>query len=156
MIDRIIMNLFEGSNEFYDMCELTDNTIILCNNITTKSYISDLILHCEDGNIKKIAVFYNEDDKYKEPLIKVSDGGCNYYPVMSLTCGKQKIIVTLLPEVVMSKIKNPEDLWFCDGKQIYALTEFIGYKEIYNDLYKNILQGRLGTFTGEYYKEFED
>ena len=53
MIDRIIMNLFEGSNEFYDMCELTDNTIILCNNITTKSYISDLILHCEDGNMKK-------------------------------------------------------------------------------------------------------
>ena len=86
----------------------------------------------------------------------MSDGGCNYHPVMSLTCGKQKIIVTLLPEVVMSKIKNPEDLWFCDGKQIYALTEFIGYKEIYNDLYKNILQGRLGTFTGEYYKEFED
>ncbi len=64
----------------------------------------------------------------------------------------KNLFTTEVPFVL--QCSNPYDLWFCDTNnneiQLYSLTEFKRYNEIWNDgiyeLYKSILCGKFGCY----------
>ena len=143
---------YEDNNLMY---QITENTIILCNNYKLMASLAEEIINTINGQAE-----YNDYDCDEEDVGKAK---------CTLNFGLQKVIdingqtITLCMEPAMVyKAKNIEDIWFFDWSGtddnykefIYPMTIFKGSFEVWesglDEVYKMIVDGRYGTYDGKW------
>ena len=145
---------FETKDGQNVLCELTNNTIILCNSYETMDFIADEILNTI--NLK------SEHNEYICTSISDIENA-----KMELAFGLQRVIningqkITLgLEPSIIYKSKSVQDIWFVDFDcynkfMVYALSIFEGCDKGYENLdvlYENIVNGRYGCYDGKWVK----
>lgn len=147
---------FETKDEQNVLCELTDNTIILCDSYETMDFIADEILNTIN--------FKAEHNKYSCDVSDIENAK------MELAFGLQRIIdingqkITLaLEPSIIYKSKSVQDIWFIwfidyenyNKFAVYALSMFKDCDKDYENLdvlYKNIVNGQYGCYNGKWVK----
>ena len=137
------------------MCQITENTIILCSNYDLMNSLAEEIVNTINGKAEYNDYYCDEEDV----------GKAKY----ELNFGLQKVIdingqtITLCLEPAMIyKAKEIEDIWFFDWNGtdynykecIYPMTIFEGSLEVWesglDEVYKMIVGGRYGTYDGKW------
>ena len=145
-------NTYEDNNLMY---QITENTIILCNNYDLMESLAKEIVNTINGKAE-----YNDYDCDEEDVGKAK---------FILNFGLQKVIdingqtITLCIEPAMIyKAKEIRDIWFFDwsGKgdtykeSIYPMTVFKGCLEVWksglDEVYKMVVGGRYGAYDGKW------
>ena len=143
---------FDTNNE-NNQLDLTENTIILCNNYNLMDSLAEEIINTINGEAEYNDYCCDEDDVGKAKYEM-------YFGLQRvIDVNGQKIILCLEPAMIY-RAKNIEEIWFCDwsGKDdsykesIYPMTVFIGSHEVWDDgldkVYKMIVSGRYGCYDG--------
>lgn len=142
---------YTDQNNYID--NITDNCIILCEDSSIKSFLSQQIQDiCDGKHLTEGHDYYADDDC--QPKIT---NRFEYLPTAHLTINDtQKVYITIeAPFVLMTK--QPEDIWFAiktkDNKiSIYPFRIFKGYKEDWERgvecVYKSVIAGRYGCYNG--------
>ena len=147
-----------SKDEFVD---LTSNTIILCSNRESleklgeafqKSFVDNKL---ENNNV----ICYYQTSEYDEKLNVKSEVIYPNTHIYSVNNGKQKIIMTIEPIIILS-LKDTWDLWFVDSNnreiKYWSLAEFKGYgshglkEHSVIDIYKSAVDGRFGCLIDKY------
>jgi len=145
------------TKEEIELSELTNNTIILCQNSELKykliTELNKIITGEADREESNVSYSTNDDEDVGMKLVST------YKPttIYDINNGEQRIIVTVEAPTILS-MENINDLWFL-GKlssndnevSMYALTEFSGHKEFWEQqgaegIYLNTIRGRYGTY----------
>lgn len=147
---------FETKDEENILCELTNNTIILCDSYETMDFIANEILNTINLKV--------EHNKYSCDVSDVENAK------MELAFGLQRVIdingqkITLaLEPSIIYKSTSVQDIWFIwfidyenyNKFAIYALSMFKDCDKDYENLdvlYKNIINGQYGCFDGKWVK----
>lgn len=134
-----------------EMLDLTNNTIILCTNPTIKNDLVKLFIKeiGKDGDLLN----YDSDEKTDTLSIEIL-----FLPTTILNCRDQRFVVTVEPSIILASL-TPKDIWFCNGDEIYAFTDFARYLYEWDKgithVYKSTVAGRYGTYTGEFLSNYE-
>ena len=165
MLEKIKFNSDKFDSTNSELLELTNNTIILCDNYLTKCVITrEIMKSFNDENYDGCDYYYNYNDIYKVEV--------QYMPTtilkiqmkrMEEIIGKnnniiykkpQRIIVTTeCPFVLQCQSQN--DLCFAESDNddkihLYHFTDFKGHEETFDKglyyLYKEVLSGKYGGF----------
>jgi len=158
MVDGILFTdkRFDTNNE-NNQLDLTENTIILCNNYDLMNSLAEEIINTINGKAEYNDYYCDEEDVGKAKYEM-------YYDLQRvIDVNGQKIILCLEPAMIY-RAKKVEDIWFYDwvGKDddykefIYPMAVFIGSHEIFNDgldkVYKWIVNGKFGCYDGNWVK----
>lgn len=151
---------FKKEEDYNVLGELTNNTIILCNNWKIMQTLTDEIIKTVNGEAE-----YNnydcddEDVGNAKTLIR--------FGLQSIIgIGDQRITLALEPSIIY-KANNIEDIWFIDWsgndeieefppykESIYPMLVFKGSRKVWEDgkdeVYKTICNGRYGCFNGKW------
>ena len=150
---------FRKDND-YNLLELTENTIILCNNHQLMCTLSDEIFNTINGNAEYNDYYCNAEDFGKAKY----DLRFGLQQVIDIN--GQKITIGLEPSIVY-KANNPEDIWLfdyrgCDEIEslpkyeefIYPILIFKGSRKTWEDgkdaVYQTICNGRYGCYNGKW------
>lgn len=148
---------FKTEDDYNLLCELTKNTIIICNNYKLMDTLTKEIINTINGLAE-----YNNYDCEDEDVGNAK---------VILQFGLQRIIdingqrITLaLEPAILYKANSIDDIWFFNWSGgaagavykeiIYPMTIFKGSHEVWNkgkdDVYKTICNGRYGTYDGRW------
>lgn len=137
------------------LCQITDNTIILCANHRLMCSLAEEIFNTINGNAE-----YNDYDCDEEDVSKAKYE-LNFGLQKVIDINGQKIILCLEPAMIY-KAKHIRDIWFADwiGKDddykesIYPMTIFKGSNEVWDsgldEVYKMVVGGRYGCYDGSW------
>ena len=137
------------------MSEMTENTIILCNNYRLMSTLAEEIVNTINGNAE-----YNDYDCDADDVGKAKYE-LNFGLQKVIDVNGQKIILCLEPAMVY-RAKQIKDLWFADTlekdgiyeESVYPLTIFEGSNEIWDSgldkVYSHVVGGRFGCYDGNW------
>lgn len=135
------------------MCQITENTIILCNNYKLMDSLAKEIINTINGKAE-----YNDYDCDDEDIGKARYE-LNFGLQKVIDINGQKIILCLEPAMIY-KAKQIRDIWFVDcfgtddnyKESIYPMTVFKGSHEVWDSgldtVYKTIVSGRYGCYNG--------
>ena len=146
---------FETKDNYNLLCDLTNNTIILCSNYKLMDTLCDEIINTVNGQAE-----YND---YWCENVDINNAKLELWFGLQriIDINGQKITLSLEPSIIY-KSKNIEDLWFIDwiGKgesykeSIYPITIFKGSQEKWDEgldeVYKYIVNGRYGCYDGKW------
>lgn len=144
--------------EYYNVIDFTENTIILCNNYKLMDSLTKEILNTVNGKAE-----YNDYWCDYEDVGKAKIELC-FGLQRIININGQKITLGLEPSLVY-KANKPEDIWFFDYKGKYGEEEPLKYEEFIYPLlifkgsheaweegkdrvYENICNGRYGCYEG--------
>ena len=158
MVEQIVFNdkRFDTNNE-NNQLDLTDNTIILCNNYNLMDSLADEIVNTINGRAE-----YNDYWCDDEDIGKAKYEMC-FGLQRAIDINGQKIILCLEPAMVY-RAKKIEDIWFYDWigegdsykESVYPMNVFIGSHDVWNEgldkVYKMIVAGRYGCYDGKWTK----
>lgn len=135
------------------LCQLTKNTIILCNNYCLMDMLCKEIVGTINGSAEYNNYVCDDTD------IGVARVDIRFGLQRLIRINDQTITLSIEPAIVY-KAKCVEDIWFFEtvlGKpvnQLYALSEF---RESENDwavgldnIYRNVVGGRYGAYDGNW------
>ena len=146
---------FDTNNDNNLMCELTDNTIILCSDWNIMNSLGDEIINTVNGKAE-----YNEYQCAERDLGKAKYTMC-FGLQRVIEINDQKIILCLEPAMIY-RTKQLEDFWFATStgigdeykEAVYPMNAFIGSKDIYDKgldvVYEFIVSGRFGCYDGSW------
>ena len=161
---------FKAEEESNVLGELTENTIILCNNYKLMDTLADEILNTVNGKAEYNDYWCDEDDIGKAKY----DLSFGLQRIIDIN--GQKITLAIEPSIIY-KANKPEDIWLFDWKgsdeigsiapyqeYIYPILMFIGSRKLWEEnrdnTYKAIVAGRYGCYDGKwvntYQKETEE
>ena len=157
MLESILFKAkrFDTNNDNNLMCDLTNNTIILCSNYKIMDSLADEIINTVNGEAD-----YNDYFCADEDIGKAKYTMC-FGLQRVIEIGEQKIILCLEPAMIY-RATQIEDIWFAtsagegeDYKEaVYPMTVFIGSKDIYAEgldkVYKFIVSGKYGCYDGSW------
>jgi hypothetical protein len=143
----------KDDNNFLD--PITENIIIICNNLKLMDSFAEEIVNTINGKAEYNDYYCDEEDvgKAKYEL--------NFGLQKVININGQKITLGLEPALVY-RAKQVEDIWFLDwyGKDetyrelIYPLVVFKGSHEAWDEgldiIYRNICNGRYGCYDGNW------
>ena len=146
---------FETKDDNNLLNPITENIIIICNNLKLMDSFAEEIINTINGKAEYNDYFCDEEDvgKAKYEL--------NFGLQKVININGQKITLGLEPALVY-RAKQVEDIWFLDwyGKDetyrelIYPLVVFKGSHEDWNEgldrIYRNICNGRYGCYDGKW------
>ena len=152
---------FKTEKDYNVLGELTENTIILCNNYKLMDTLAKEILDTVNGQAEYNDYWCDEDDIGKAKY----DLSFGLQRVIDIN--GQKITLSLEPSIIY-KANKLEEIWLfdCQGTDeietlppykefIYPLFIFKGSKKTWEEdskdaIYKNICNGRYGCFDGKW------
>ena len=154
-----IFNKEDGNNV---MCELTDNTIIICSDLRVKNIILKHIIECfESSDYENCDYNYEDGDRI---FIEVSYKPTSIVNISNIdnVCPMQRITITKEVPFIL-QAKTSDDIWFVNYKKyyndksknksgisIYPFSIFKGYIDIWNEgimnVYKQTINGKFGNF----------
>ena len=147
---------FETKDDNNLLIPITENIIIICNNLRLMDNLACEILNTINGGAE-----YNDYDCDEEDIGKAKYE-LNFGLQKVININGQKITLGLEPALVY-KVKQIEDIWFfdwsgglnCKYKEfIYPLTVFKGSHEAWDEgldrIYRNICNGRYGCYDGNW------
>ena len=146
---------FETKDNYNLLCDLTNNTIILCNNYKLMDTLCKEIINTVNGQ-SEYNDYWCEDEDIKHAKLELSFGLQRIIDING-----QKITLSLEPSIIY-KSKDIKDLWFIDWiskgesykESIYPMTAFKGSQEKWNEgldeAYKYIVNGRYGCYDGKW------
>lgn len=157
MLESILFKAkrFDTNDNNNLMCDLTDNTVILCSDYKIMNSLADEIINTVNGEAD-----YNDYYCEDEDIGKAKYTMC-FGLQRVIEINNQKIILCLEPAMIY-RAKQIEDIWFAtsagsgdDYKEaVYPMTSFIGSKDIYAEgldkVYKFIVSGRFGCYDGNW------
>jgi hypothetical protein len=161
MITTIQFNDLERFNHTDDnnlMDVITENCIILCEDVDIKRFIANEIIKiCTGEYSNNDIVGYNVDHDNEPKLTR----NITYFPT-SLLCidDNQRIICTIEASSILVA-KSVEDIWFAirdsmNKVNVYPLCVFKGHKDDWEQgidcIYKNVVNGRYSPYY--YNKDF--
>lgn len=151
---------FNNENNYMDI--ITNNCIVLCDDIKIKHFLASQIEDICDGKHQgEEGYTYDIGDCEEDPKITSMIG---YLPTSIFTIdNEQKITVTVEAPFILTAT-SIEDIWFAsrsnDNKiSIYPFRIFIGHKEIWDEgvekVYKSFIHGRYSCYEyGKYGSPF--
>jgi hypothetical protein len=162
MVEGIVFTdkRFDTNNE-NNQLDLTENTIILCNNYNLMDSLADEIINTINGKAE-YNDYWCEDDDVGKAKYEMCFG-----LQRTINVGTQKIILCLEPAMIY-RAKKIEDIWFCDcigegdsyKESIYPMSVFIGSHDVFNEgldkVYKMIVFGRYGCYDGRTWTKLGD
>lgn len=146
---------FETKDDNNFLEPITENIIILCNNLELMTSFAEEIINTINGKAE-----YNDYDCDEEDIGKAKYG-LNFGLQKVININEQRIILCLEPAMVY-KAKSINDIWFLDWigsgdnyrEFIYPLTIFKGSHDIWNEgldkVYRMIVGGRFGCYDGKW------
>ena len=152
---------FETKDDYNLLCDLTNNTIILCNNYKLMTTLCDEIINTVNGQAE-----YND---YWCENVDINNVKLELWFDLQriIDINGQKITLSLEPSIVY-KAKDIKDIWFFDWKGtnefgslpykefIYPITIFKGSHENWDEgldeVYKDIVNGKYGCYDGNWVK----
>ena len=146
---------FDAKDDNNLMSEMTENTIILCNNYRLMSTLAEEIVNTINGNAE-----YNDYNCDAEDIGKAKYE-LNFGLQKVIDVNGQKIILCLEPAMIY-RAKQIKDIWFADAldkdgiyeESVYPLTIFEGSNEIWDggldEVYKYVVGGRFGCYDGNW------
>lgn len=158
MVEAIKFNdsRFETKDDNNLLYPITENIVIICNNLKLMHTFSEEIINTINGDAE-----YNDYDCDEEDIGKAKYE-LNFGLQKAININGQKIVLGLEPSLVY-KAKQIEDIWFldwCGGinsdykEWIYPLTVFKGSHEAWDEgidrIYRNICNGRYGCYDGRW------
>lgn len=157
------LEIYSLSNDKIEMYELTKNVIVLFNNSNLKKKFIEEFLKIkqdETENDTKDICYSTVSDNTKadeqDHKADINVEEINVPTSIYTVDNEQKFIFTTDAEFIL-QCNNPYDLWFCDTNsteeiQVWALTNFKRYKEIWNkgidNVYRYFIDGRFGCYEG--------
>ena len=146
-------DIFNKEDDNNIMCELTDNTIIICSNSRVKNIILKHIIECfKSSDYENCDYNYEDGDKFQ---IEVSYNPTSVINVSNNNNLTQRITITKEVPFIL-QAKNPNDIWFANYNEessqtsIYPFTIFKGYIDVWDkgvmNVYKKIINGCYGNF----------
>lgn len=152
----LCVSIKENENKELVLAEMTDNTIIVCGSLELKEYLSKQInkIMTGEGDTDD-GVSYSTGDLEPFSMEVIHDMKCTKVYAVDTN---QLITITTDSTKILDMIV-PEDLWFYGetgmqrGIDLYALTEFKGHEEHWEQGGKELIQhyfehGRYGTYLG--------
>ena len=146
---------FDAKDDNNLMSEMTENTIILCNNYRLMATLAEEIVNTINGNAE-----YNDYDCDDDDIGKAKYE-LNFGLQKVIDINGQKITLCLEPATVY-KAKQIKDIWFADvldkdgiyEESVYPLTIFEGSDEIWgggpDKVYQYVTGGRFGCYDGNW------
>ena len=157
MVDEILFNdkRFEKKEDYNWLEPITENCIIICNNLKLMDAFAEEIINTINGNAEYNDYYCDDKDvgKAKYEL--------NFGLQKVININGQKIVLGLEPALVY-RAKRLEDIWFLDcltkdgiyKEFIYPLYAFKGCNEEWckglDRIYRNICQGIYGCYDGKW------
>jgi hypothetical protein len=145
---------FKTKDNYNLLCDLTNNTIILCSNYKLMTTLCDEIINTVNGQAE-----YN-DYWCKDVDINNAKLELCFDLQRIIDINGQKITLSLEPSIVY-KAKDIKDIWFFDWignlpykEFIYPITIFKGSQENWDEgldeVYKYIVNDRYGCYDGKW------
>lgn len=148
------------AKDYYNVLEpITENCIIVCNNLNIMNRLADEIINTINSKAEYNDYWCDNEDvgKAKYEL--------NFGLQKIIDINGQKITLALEPAIIY-KAKQIEDIWFYDWfgrdvnntyrEYVYPMTIFKGSHDIWNEgldrVYKMIVSGRYGAYDGKWTK----
>lgn len=143
----------------YNVCNFTENTVIICNNYKLMDTLAKEILDTINGNAEYNDYWCNEEDVGKGYMALA------FGLQRVIKIGDQTITIGLEPSLVY-KVNNPEDVWLfsCVSEDtpskykgyIYPFLAFKGSRRLWEDgkeaVYRNLCNGRYGCYDEKWIK----
>ena len=149
----------EIDNILGDKYDLTENTIILCNNTKTKYKMVKLTINVLDRKFNTLYNAWVDEEDYD--IFDKDRCFINFSSITIFNLYNQKITLSIEPSIIY-KAKNVKDIHFvdvdCKNKyMVYAMTNFEDSEEIFNkgldEVCKTIIGGRYGCYNGSWVKK---
>lgn len=150
---------FKKENEYNIFGELTENTIVLCNNQKIMGTLVDEIVNTVNGQAEYNDYWCDEED-VGQAKYDLREFGLQRIIIIN----NQKITLSIEPSIIY-KADKPEDVWLFDWKGsddnsvvpyqefIYPMLMFKGSRKLWEDnrdnTYKAIVAGRYGCYDGK-------
>lgn len=151
---------FKTEEDYNVLGELTENTIILCNNYKLMDTLAREILNTVNGQAEYNDYWCDDEDIGKAKF------DLNFGLQKVIDINGQKITLSLEPSIIY-KANKPEDIWLFDysgtdeietlpkyQEFIYPMLIFKGSRKTWEDgkdaIYKTICNGRYGCYDGEW------
>lgn len=150
---------FETKDNYNLLCDLTNNTIILCSSYKLMTTLCDEIINTVNGQAE-YNDYWCEDVDINNAKLKLWFGLQRIIDING-----QKITLSLEPAIVY-RAKDVKDIWLFDWKEanefgnlpykefIYPITIFKGSREKWDEgldeVYKYIVNGRYGCYDGKW------
>ena len=154
---------FKTEDDYNVFGELTENTIVLCNNYKLMDTLAKEILDTVNGKAEHNDYWCDDEDV----------GQAKYDLVFGLQriidINGQKITLSIEPSIIY-KANKPEDIWLFDWKGkgqtsspyqefIYPMLIFKGSRQLWKDnrdsIYKAICCGRYGCYDGKWVNTYQ-
>ena len=136
------------------LCELTNNTIILCSDAKVKHILSERIIKCFNSDTYEKCNY--DHDEGDELNIELAYRPTTILNVINNRLYRKQRIVISIEAPFMLQADNPYDIWFArkdkdaDKILLYAFTTFKGYNKSWNkgvlNVYKETINGHFGDF----------
>ena len=138
--------------EDFNVIDLTENTIILCNNCQLMNSLAKEIINTVNGKAEYNDYWCESEDIGKAKI------ELNFGLQCLIDINGQKITLSLEPSIIY-KANKPEDIWLFNingynKEVIYPMLIFKGSNQIWeagkDEVYKTICNGRFGCYDGKF------
>lgn len=150
---------YEKKDDNNLLSNMTENTIVLCNNLQIMTSLAEEIIKTINGQAEYNDYYCESEDVGTAKYI------LNFGLQKLIGVQKQRITLSLEPAIIY-KARTIDDFWLFDwaGGQggvpyrefIYPITVFKGSHELWNkgldEVYEYIVNGRYGTYDGKWVK----